>query len=250
MTFTVYLSGPMRGLPRFNADAFDAAQDWLAHGPLKWEVISPVELDRAEDFDFDGPAPDPRWVRNALARDMLAIERCDAVVLLPGWEQSEGVRTELRHAMSLGLQLYILRGGPDWSVADLRPLAYDDAVAILSPPEPQVRDEVRVIDPDTGGAKGSKLARFDLIPPGPLYALAEHYGRGAEKYDARNWERGTAWSLNFAALQRHAWAFWSGEDIDPDTGSPHLVAVAWHAFALLEFARTHPEKDDRSGSLG
>jgi len=106
-------------------------------------------------------------------------------------------------------------------------------------------DEVRVTDPETGGQKGRKVARFDLIPAGPLTQVAEHYGRGAEKYEDRNWERGYDWSLSFAALMRHAWAFWNGEDDDPETGSPHMAAVVFHAFALLEFAKTHPEKDNR-----
>lgn len=106
--------------------------------------------------------------------------------------------------------------------------------------------EVRVTDATTGGQKGQKLARFDLIPPGPLTQLAEHFGRGARKYENRNWERGYNWSLSFGALQRHAWAFWGGEDLDPETGTPHIIAVAWHALVLAEFMRTHSEKDDRS----
>lgn len=107
-------------------------------------------------------------------------------------------------------------------------------------------DEVRVVDATTGGEKGAKLARFDLLPAKPLWELAEHYGRGARKYADRNWERGYKWSLSFAAMMRHSWAFWRGEDIDPETGSPHIVAVAWHALALREFMVTHPELDDRS----
>lgn len=109
-----------------------------------------------------------------------------------------------------------------------------------------MNDEVRVVNPATGGAKGQKLARFDLVPSRALWSLAEHYGRGAQKYEDRNWERGTQWSLNFAALMRHAWQWWQGEDIDAETGSHHMTAVAWHAFALLEFATTHPELDDRA----
>lgn len=110
--------------------------------------------------------------------------------------------------------------------------------------------ETRVVDPKTGGEKGSKLARFDLIPAGPLTDLAEHYGRGAKKYADRNWERGYEWSLSFAALMRHAWAWWNGEDIDPETGSSHLTAVAWHAFALREFERRYPDGDNRPGPRG
>lgn len=105
--------------------------------------------------------------------------------------------------------------------------------------------EERIVNPDTGGEKGSKLARFDLIPARPLWALARHYGRGAQKYEDRNWERGYKWSLSFAAMMRHAWLFWSGEDYDKETGSHHLVAVAWHAFAILEWVQAHPEMDDR-----
>jgi hypothetical protein len=106
-------------------------------------------------------------------------------------------------------------------------------------------DETRIVNAVTGGEKGQKLTRFDLIPAGPLELLAEHYGRGACKYADRNWERGYAWSLSFGAMMRHAWAFWRGEDIDEETGSPHLVAVAWHAFALLEFSARHRSLDDR-----
>lgn len=115
--------------------------------------------------------------------------------------------------------------------------------------------EERVTNATTGGEKGSKLARHDLIPSGPLTQLAEMYGHGAKKYAARNWERGYDWSLSYAALQRHAVAFWGGEDAipqtpegeddDPTAGVNHLVAVAWHAFAMLEWMTTHPELDDR-----
>jgi len=105
--------------------------------------------------------------------------------------------------------------------------------------------EVRTVDPDTGAEKGMKLERYDLIPAYPLDLTARHYGIGAAKYADRNWERGYAWSKSFAAACRHLWAFWRGEDIDPETGSPHLCAVIFHCFAMLEFGRTHPEKDDR-----
>jgi hypothetical protein len=105
--------------------------------------------------------------------------------------------------------------------------------------------EVRSVNALTGGEKGVKPARFDLLPVGPLTQVATHYGIGAEKYEDRNWEKGYEWSKSFAAMQRHAWAFWGGEDIDPETGSPHLAAVVFHALAMLEWASTHPELDDR-----
>lgn len=122
-------------------------------------------------------------------------------------------------------------------------------------------NEVIVTDPKTGGKKGTKPSRYDLIPTIPLKQLAEVYGVGARKYADRNWELGYKWSLSFAAMMRHAQSFWSGEDYDihnPDcapnciehTEAPHLAQAAWHCFALLEFMRTHPELDDRSKNNG
>ena len=40
---TVYIAGPMRGYPRFNFDAFDAAAEMLQD---TCDVISPAQLDR------------------------------------------------------------------------------------------------------------------------------------------------------------------------------------------------------------
>lgn len=95
--------------------------------------------------------------------------------------------------------------------------------------------ETIITDPKTGGQKGQKLARFSLIPSEFLWALAEHYGIGASKYEDRNWERGYNWSLGVDALQRHLHQWVIGEDKDSETGSNHLIAVAWHACALFIF---------------
>lgn len=97
----------------------------------------------------------------------------------------------------------------------------------------------------TGGQKGVKPERFDLIPVGALTKLAAHYGVGAEKYADNQWRNGYEWSKSYAALQRHLNAWWGGEDTDEETGSSHMAAVAWHAFTLLTFIDEHPDFDDR-----
>lgn len=106
-------------------------------------------------------------------------------------------------------------------------------------------EEVRTTDPDTGAQKGTKLARHSLIPVEALTEIAEHYGKGASKYDAHNWRKGYDWSKSYDALCRHLSQFWGGEDFDEETGSKHIIAVAWHAIALSVFMDEHPEKDDR-----
>lgn len=106
--------------------------------------------------------------------------------------------------------------------------------------------EQRITNEKTGGEKGSKEARFDLIPPYPLEQIARVFGKGCQKYAARNWEKGYDWGLSFAAMQRHAWAFWSGEETDPESGLPHLAHAAWHCLALMQFCQNHRDLDDRS----
>ena len=104
--------------------------------------------------------------------------------------------------------------------------------------------EVRVVDEKTGGIKGQKLARFDLIPPEVEWALAEHYGRGCLKYQDRNWELGYKWSLSVGALRRHLSQWLMRESYDQETGGHHLIAVIWHATALFIYELRGLGKDD------
>jgi hypothetical protein len=107
------------------------------------------------------------------------------------------------------------------------------------------RQEVRATDPSTGGQKGRKLARFDLLPWDALWLVAEHFGAGAAKYDDRNWERGYPWSWSYAALQRHLAAWWQGDSDLDEEGRPHIVAAAWHALVLVAFWMRGSGTDDR-----
>lgn len=72
----------------------------------------------------------------------------------------------------------------------------------------------------TGGQKGVKLARFDLIPAGPLQRLAEHFGKGAQKYSEHQWRNGYEWSKSYSAIQRHLNDFWAGKDYDVCANDP------------------------------
>lgn len=91
----------------------------------------------------------------------------------------------------------------------------------------------------------SGKVRFDLVPVAPLRALAQVYQMGAVKYEDNGWRSGLAWSRIYAALQRHLLAFWEGQDLDDESGLPHLAHAAWGTFTLLEYMNTHPQLDDR-----
>lgn len=92
----VYIAGPMTGLPEFNFPAFHAAAAAL----------------RSRGFEVENPAENPTpacgswlaYMRMAVAQ----VATVDAVVLLPGWEQSRGAKVEFRLAEGLGLQVMTL----------------------------------------------------------------------------------------------------------------------------------------------
>ena len=103
---------------------------------------------------------------------------------------------------------------------------------------------------DTLAEQGVKFdagkSRLDLIPTRALMEVGMVYSYGAAKYAPRNWERGMEWGRVYAAMQRHLLAYWGGQDTDPESGLPHLAHAAFGMFTLLEFAKTHPELDDRA----
>lgn len=110
-------------------------------------------------------------------------------------------------------------------------------------------EETVVTNETTGARKASKMARFDLVPSGAMWQVAEVYGYGAKKYDDHNWRRGYDWGLSIAALERHLARFKEGEDIDPEFGLPHLAHLVWHGLTLLTFMEEHPELDDRFSTV-
>jgi len=90
-------------------------------------------------------------------------------------------------------------------------------------------------------------SRFDLVPMDALDALAKHYGIGAKKYPARNWEKGLLWNEGcMASLLRHVSSWSQGEDIDKENNQHHDVAIAWNAMALITHRLRNIGIDDRA----
>lgn len=94
----VYLSGPMTGLPDLNYPAFTmAAGRMRAH---RHEVYNPAEWEEKHN--------------NGKFNLLLAfqdychfiIREADAVVTLPGWENSPGANAEVHLALAIGKAVY------------------------------------------------------------------------------------------------------------------------------------------------
>lgn len=118
----VYIAGPMTGYPLHNFPAFEqAAEQWRAAGH---DVVSPVDLTRTQfrarfGVEFDPATSDPAVMaggdiyRDFLREDIRHILECDAIALLPGWEQSKGVAVELTVARAMKLKEFdALTGHP------------------------------------------------------------------------------------------------------------------------------------------
>jgi hypothetical protein len=109
----------------------------------------------------------------------------------------------------------------------------------------------------SGKRYNKEKPRADLLPWDALIALADHYGKSAKKYPARNWELGLKWNEGCAAsLARHLAAWSSGEDYEVElwegeSGATHElknyhdVAMAWNALALVAYRLRQIGEDDR-----
>ncbi len=109
----LYIAGPMRGVAWFNYPLFDRVAKELRDAGN--EVISPADEDRKVGFD---PFANPEYriadactfpseasfesFDKTVRRCLEAVLRCDEIVLLPGWENSQGALAELAIAAWMG----------------------------------------------------------------------------------------------------------------------------------------------------
>ena len=87
--------------------------------------------------------------------------------------------------------------------------------------------------------------RFDLIPFAAIGEIADVLAFGAGKYGTNNWCAGAGWGRYFSALCRHIFAWWGGEDKDPETGCSHLAHAGCCLIFLMEYQRNGWGTDDR-----
>lgn len=106
---TLYMAGPMTGIPQFNFPAFFAAAEDLRK--LGYTIVSPAEMDmeigvtalaspdgklKASLDGNQAKTDDGYTFGDFLARDVKVIaDKVDGVVCLPGWENSKGARLEV-----------------------------------------------------------------------------------------------------------------------------------------------------------
>lgn len=103
---TIYLSGPMSGLPEYNYPEFRrVAKKIYEQG---YEVVNPADnvipeypLERRPETEEGRRKMWAAFIR----KDIKAIADCDTIALLKGWETSKGARLEITIAHALGMQI-------------------------------------------------------------------------------------------------------------------------------------------------
>jgi len=87
--------------------------------------------------------------------------------------------------------------------------------------------------------------RVDLLSPISMQGCASVLTFGANKYEEHNWRKGMKWSRVIGSLLRHTFLFMAGEDIDKESGLPHVDHIGCNAMFLQEYFRLHKNLDDR-----
>jgi hypothetical protein len=74
---------------------------------------------------------------------------------------------------------------------------------------------------------------------------AKVFDFGRRKYSEWNWAKGMPWTKVIACMKRHLAAIERGEDIDPESGLPHIGHLMCNALMLEHYMKHYKEGDDR-----
>ena len=73
-----------------------------------------------------------------------------------------------------------------------------------------------------------------LVPPRQLFNVTKVFTMGAVKYEPRNYQQCKEPERYYNAFMRHMLAWQLGEDLDPESGLPHLAHATTNLMILAE----------------
>ena len=102
-------------------------------------------------------------------------------------------------------------------------------------------------DSNPKAAYGDAKVPLSVVPSGPLMELGLAMLEGHMKgYGSHNYRgSGCRISTYYNAIFRHLTAMWEGEDIDPESGLPHIIKIASCCFVLRDAQLMGIVTDDR-----
>ena len=96
----VYIAGPFRAPSAWAIEQNIRRAEALALDV--WWLGAAALCPHANTRYFQGAARDEVWLRG----DLEMLRRCDAVLLVPGWQSSEGTRAEVEYARNHGIPVF------------------------------------------------------------------------------------------------------------------------------------------------
>jgi len=242
----VYIAGPMKGIPLFNFPEFDFTAEHIEEDWDNCEAVNPAQIDRdngfdptslPDDYDWNIIPPSAGTREEIMRRDINALLTCQAIYMLPGWENSAGAKAELHLARWAGLE--ILHDPMAKS-----PLLGDNSTDCVKPKEFK--------DSNPKDSVGCTKPPLHCIPAHVLFEVGMGMFEGGWKYREANYRViGVRASVYYDAAMRHLIAWWEGEDIDPASKIHHISKVM-SCLAVLRDCQMQAEngsgvsyKDDR-----
>lgn len=86
----------------------------------------------------------------------------------------------------------------------------------------------------------------DLIPWDAMREVSRVYGYGEVKYGDFNYLKGMPWRKLYGSTLRHLFSWSVGEDLDKESGLPHLAHACCDILMLLTYAMRNLGTDNRA----
>jgi len=97
---------------------------------------------------------------------------------------------------------------------------------------------------------GTKKVPLSTVPSPVLMEVGLAMLEGSRKYGRHNYRiAGVRSSVYYDAVMRHLMAWWEGEDLDPDSGLPHITKAMSTLVVLRDAQMNDKVSDDRPPSV-
>lgn len=93
----IYIAGPFRGPTHWKQEQNIRTAEYYALEV--WKMGGIALCPHLNTRNFQGELPDDAWLEG----DLIMLEKCDAILMVPGWNGSVGARAEAQHADRLGI---------------------------------------------------------------------------------------------------------------------------------------------------
>lgn len=90
----IFISGPFRGKPNIEWNRQQNIRRAEEAALFVWRSGGVAICPHKNTEHFDGACPDSYWLNG----DLQILARCDAIYMIPGWEDSAGAKNELAFA--------------------------------------------------------------------------------------------------------------------------------------------------------